>query len=122
MRPYSLTGTSLAVKMASTPGDASASRVSMERIRACGRPANKTLAWTWLGLLISPGYKVRPVTLPSASIRCREWPIAPPIALSPLPAADAGGDLGVPTPAEQRVEQRTQDRKEQIDKDAQNHR
>ena len=53
-RPYSLTGMSLAVKIATTPGNVSTLEVSMLTTRACGRPANNIFMCSIPGMDRSP--------------------------------------------------------------------
>ena len=61
--------------MAITPVICSAFEVSTRLTMACGRFANSIFIYAWFGLLISPGYKVLPVTLPRASILVADSPI-----------------------------------------------
>ena len=68
-------GTSAGVSTAFTPGSASAARVSMRTMRACGYGLRSILPWSMPGIWKFTGKPLPPVTLSRASGRATLLPI-----------------------------------------------
>src|SRR5450759_1517221 len=73
--PYSLTGTSCAVKTATTPRYAWAFETSSWTMRACGRTAKRIFMCNMPGMVRSPGKSALPVTFICAYTRAAGLPM-----------------------------------------------